>query len=71
MSAAGEECSFGMATDNSIGCPVAAANSVSKDINEDDVSIIVIILVSNLKPYFVDRAIWKQVTLILSCFYLV
>jgi hypothetical protein len=35
------------------------------------VSIIAIILVSNQKPYFVDRAIWKHVTLIFSCFYLV
>jgi hypothetical protein len=36
MSAAGEECSFGMDTDYSIGCTVAAADSVYKDINEDD-----------------------------------
>ena len=35
------------------------------------VSIIAIILVSNQKPYFVDRAIWKQATLIFSPFYLV
>jgi hypothetical protein len=35
------------------------------------VSIIAIILFSNPKPYVVDRAVWKQVTLIFSCFYLV
>ena len=36
MSAAGEECSFGMDTDDSIGCAVAAADSVYKDINDND-----------------------------------
>jgi hypothetical protein len=36
MSAAGKECSFGMDTDDSIGCAVAAADSVSKYINDDD-----------------------------------
>ena len=36
MSAAGEECSFGMDTDSSIGCTVAAADSVIKDINDND-----------------------------------
>jgi hypothetical protein len=36
MSAAGEECSFGTDTDNSFGCAVAAADSVYKDINDDD-----------------------------------
>jgi hypothetical protein len=35
------------------------------------VSIIAIILISNPKPYFVDKAIWKQVILIFSRFYLV
>jgi hypothetical protein len=35
------------------------------------VSIIAIILLSNSKPFFVDRAIWKQVTSIFSCFDLV
>ncbi len=36
MSAAGEECSFGMHTDNFIGCAIATADSISKDINDDD-----------------------------------
>jgi hypothetical protein len=36
MSAAGEECSFGMDTVDSVGCAVAAADSVSKDNNDDD-----------------------------------
>ncbi len=36
MSAAGEECSFGMDREDSIGCAVAAADFGSKDINEDD-----------------------------------
>ena len=34
MSAAGEECSFGMDTDNWIECVVAPADSISKDIND-------------------------------------
>jgi hypothetical protein len=34
MSAAGEECSFGMDTDNYIECAVAPADSFSKDIND-------------------------------------
>jgi hypothetical protein len=36
MSVAGEECSFGMDTDNSIGCTIAAADSIYKDINDND-----------------------------------
>ncbi len=36
MSAAGEECSFGMHTDNYFGCAVATSDSISKDINDDD-----------------------------------
>ncbi len=36
MSAAGEECSFGIDTDDNIGCAVAPADSVSKDINDND-----------------------------------
>ncbi len=36
MSSAAEECSFGMHPENYIGCAVATADSVSKDINDDD-----------------------------------
>jgi hypothetical protein len=36
MSAAGEECSFGMDTDDSIGHAIAAADSILKDINKDN-----------------------------------
>ena len=36
MLAAVEECSFGMHTDDYIGCAVASAGSVSKDINGQD-----------------------------------
>jgi hypothetical protein len=36
MSEAGEECSFGRDTDNFIGCAIAAADSVYKDINDND-----------------------------------
>jgi hypothetical protein len=36
MSAAGEDCSFGMDTDNYIGCAVAPADSISKDVNDND-----------------------------------
>jgi hypothetical protein len=36
MSAAGEECSCWMNTDNYIGCAVANADSVSMDINAND-----------------------------------
>jgi hypothetical protein len=36
MSAAGEECSFRMHTDDYIGCAVANADIVSMDINDDD-----------------------------------
>ncbi len=35
MSAAGEECSFGMDTDDSIGCAAAAADSIAKDIYDN------------------------------------
>jgi hypothetical protein len=36
MSAAGEECSCRMNTDNYFGCAIANADSVSMDINDDD-----------------------------------
>jgi hypothetical protein len=36
MSAAGEECSFWMHTDDYIGCAIANADFVSIDINDDD-----------------------------------
>jgi hypothetical protein len=36
MLAQGEECSFGMDTDDSIGCAVAAVESVSKDNDDAD-----------------------------------
>jgi hypothetical protein len=36
MSAADEECSFLMHTDNYIGCSIANADSVSMDFNDDD-----------------------------------
>ncbi len=36
MSAAGEECSFWMHTDDYIGCAVANADSISMDINYND-----------------------------------
>jgi hypothetical protein len=36
MSAAGEECSFWMHTDDYIGCAIANADSVSMDINDND-----------------------------------
>jgi hypothetical protein len=36
MSAAGEECSFWMHTDNYIGCAIATADSVSMGINDND-----------------------------------
>ncbi len=36
MPAAGEECSFGMDTGNSIRCIIAAADSIFKDINDKD-----------------------------------
>jgi hypothetical protein len=41
MSAAGEECSFQMHTDDYIGCAVATADSFSMDINGDDDKTIV------------------------------
>ncbi len=36
MSAAGEECSFWMHTDDYIGCDVATADSISMDNNDND-----------------------------------
>jgi hypothetical protein len=36
MSAAGEECSCRMNTDDYIGCAITNADSVSMDINDDD-----------------------------------
>ncbi len=36
MSAAGEECTFWMNTDDYIGCAVANVDSVSMDINDNE-----------------------------------